>query len=75
LEGYDYDFYCFLTTIPERHICKTDITKSHCKIDLALVNTPSPAHEFCYRRYENHKQVVKLLGIPEENTAKRFNLA
>jgi hypothetical protein len=60
--------------IPERHICKTDITKSHCKIDLlqyALTGTrvllPSPM-------LWNHKQ-SKLLGIQKENTAKRFNPA
>jgi ferrochelatase len=58
-------FY-FPTRNSERH-SKTDITKSHCKIDGSCCNTPSPAHEFCYRHqcYETTKQVVKLLGIPE----------
>ena len=35
--------------VPERHIRKRDITKSHCKIDKSCCITPSPAHEFCYR--------------------------
>lgn len=35
--------------VPERHIYKRDITKSHCKIDRSCCTTPSPAHEFCYR--------------------------
>ncbi len=35
--------------VPERHIRKSDITKSHCKIDGSCCATPSPAHEFCYR--------------------------
>ncbi|RIA08293.1 ferrochelatase [Flavobacteriaceae bacterium MAR_2010_72] len=35
--------------VPERHIRKRDITKSHCKIDGVCCKTPSKAHEFCYR--------------------------
>lgn len=35
--------------VPERHIRKSDITKSHCTIDGSCCKTPSPAHEFCYR--------------------------
>lgn len=45
LEGFDYDHLLFsYHGIPERHIRKTDITKSHCKIDGSCCNTPSPAH-------------------------------
>lgn len=68
LEGFDYDHLLFsYHGIPKRHIRKTDITKSHCKIDGSCCNTPSAAHEFCYRHqcYETTKQVVKLLEIPE----------
>jgi ferrochelatase len=47
--------------------------KSHCKIDGSCCNTPSPAHEFCYRQcYETTKQVVKLLGIPEGKYSQTF---
>ena len=50
LVGFDYDHLLFsYHGIPKRHIRKTDITKSHCKIDGSCCNTPSPAHKFCYR--------------------------
>ena len=35
--------------VPERHIRKSDITKSHCKIDGKCCVIPSKAHAFCYR--------------------------
>ncbi len=55
--------------VPERHIKKSDITKSHCKIDNSCCNTPSKAHKFCYRHqcYETTKLVAKQLNL-EENT-------
>ena len=54
--------------VPERHIRKSDITKSHCKIDGSCCNTPSPAHEFCYRHqcYETTKLVAEKLNLPSE---------
>lgn len=75
LEGFEYDHLLFsYHGIPKRHIRKTDVTKSHCKIDGSCCNTPSPAHEFCYRHqcYETTKQVVKLLGIPEGKYSQTF---
>ena len=75
LVNYDYDHLLFsYHGIPERHIRKTDVTKSHCKIDGSCCNTPSPAHEFCYRHqcYETTKQVVNLLGIPEGKYSQTF---
>ena len=48
----DVDFEHLLFSyhgVPERHIKKSDITKSHCKIDGSCCETPSKAHEFCYR--------------------------
>ncbi len=75
LGDYDYDHLLFsYHGIPKRHIRKTDITKSHCKIDGSCCNTPSPAHEFCYRHqcYETTKQVVKYLGIPEGKYSQTF---
>jgi ferrochelatase len=68
LKGFDYDHLLFsYHGIPERHIRKTDVTNSHCKIDGSCCLTPSPAHEFCYRHqcYETTRQVVETLGIPE----------
>lgn len=51
--------------LPERHIRKSDITKSHCKIDGSCCQTASPAHQFCYRHqcYETTKQVAEYLGL------------
>lgn len=75
LEGFEYDHLLFsYHGIPKRHIRKTDVTKSHCTIDGSCCNTPSPAHEFCYRHqcYETTKQVVKLLGIPEGKYSQTF---
>ena len=75
LGSYDYDHLLFsYHGIPKRHIRKTDVTKSHCKIDGSCCNTPSPAHEFCYRHqcYETTKQVVKYLGIPEGKYSQTF---
>ncbi|WP_034060144.1 ferrochelatase [Lacinutrix jangbogonensis] len=46
--------------IPERHIRKSDITKSHCKIDGSCCETASKAHEFCYRH--QCKEVTRLVG-------------
>jgi protoporphyrin/coproporphyrin ferrochelatase len=75
LEGFNYDHLLFsYHGIPKRHVRKTDITKSHCTIDGSCCNTPSPAHEFCYRHqcYETTKQVVEYLGIPKEKYSQTF---
>lgn len=75
LNGFDYDHLLFsYHGLPERHIRKTDVTKSHCKIDGSCCNTPSAAHEFCYRHqcYETTKLVVKALGIPEGKYSQTF---
>lgn len=75
LEGFDYDHLLFsYHGIPERHIRKTDITKSHCKIDGSCCNTPSPAYQFCYRHqcFETTKQVVEFLGIEEGKYSQTF---
>ena len=75
LEGFEYDHLLFsYHGIPERHIRKTDVTKSHCTIDNKCCVTASPAHEFCYRHqcYETTRQVVELLGIPEGKYSQTF---
>ena len=60
--------------VPERHIKKSDITKSHCKIDGSCCNTPSEAHEFCYRHqcYETTKQVAEKLNLKEGSYSTSF---
>ena len=75
LDTFEYDHLLFsYHGIPERHIRKTDITKSHCKIDGSCCNMPSPAHEFCYRHqcYETTRQVVELLNIPKDKYSQTF---
>jgi ferrochelatase len=50
LEGKNYNHMLFsYHGVPERHIRKSDITKSHCKIDGMCCVTPNEAHKFCYR--------------------------
>lgn len=60
--------------VPERHIYKSDTTKSHCKIDGSCCNTPSVAHQHCYRHQclETTKQVVEKLNIPEGKYTNTF---
>lgn len=66
LNGKEIDHLLFsYHGIPERHIRKTDITQSHCKMDGSCCNTPSPAHEFCYRHqcYETTRLTIEALGF------------
>lgn len=75
LANFEYDHLLFsYHGIPERHIRKTDVTKSHCKIDGMCCQTKSEAHQFCYRHqcYETTRQVVELLGIPKEKYSQTF---
>lgn len=75
LKDFDYDHLLFsYHGIPKRHIRKTDVTKSHCKMDNSCCVTPSPAHEFCYRHqcFETTRQVVEFLGIPEGKYSQTF---
>ncbi len=75
LDTFDYDHLLFsYHGIPERHIRKTDITKSHCKINGTCCVTSSPAHQFCYRHqcFETTRQVVELLGIPSDKYSQTF---
>lgn len=61
LEGKNYEHLLFsYHGVPERHIRKSDITKSHCKIDGSCCATPSKAHEFCYRH--QCKEVTRLVA-------------
>ena len=53
--------------IPERHIRKSDPTKSHCLQFTDCCNCDSVAHATCYRHqvFTTTKLVTKLLQIPE----------
>jgi ferrochelatase len=60
--------------VPERHIKKSDVTKSHCKIDGSCCKTPSAAHEFCYRHqcYQTTKNVAEFLNLKEGTYSTSF---
>jgi ferrochelatase len=66
LKDMDYEHLLFsYHGVPERHIRKRDITKSHCKIDKTCCQTQSKAHEFCYRHqcYEVTRLVAENLQL------------
>jgi len=61
-------------SIPERHIIKGDITKSHCLQSANCCETPSAAHKFCYRHqcFATTKLVTERLGIPKDKYSVSF---
>lgn len=75
LEGFEYDHVLFsYHGIPERHIKKSDPTKSHCKIDGSCCNTPSEAHKTCYRHqcFETTKALAKTLNLAHDKHSNSF---
>lgn len=75
LQGKDYEHLLFsYHGVPERHIRKSDVTKSHCKIDGSCCATASPAHEFCYRHQckEVTRLVAKTLNLKENTYSTSF---
>lgn len=75
LEGKDYEHLLFsYHGVPERHIRKSDVTKSHCKIDGSCCATPSKAHEFCYRHQclEVTRLVAETLKLKEGTYSSSF---
>jgi ferrochelatase len=75
LGDFDYEKIVFsYHGIPERHIRKSDVTKSHCKMDGKCCQTPSKAHEFCYRHqcFETTKQIVKYLNLDQNKVMNTF---
>ena len=75
LNGKKHDHLLFsYHGVPERHIRKSDVTKSHCKIDGSCCITPSSAHEFCYRHQclEVTRQVAEKLNLKEGTYSTSF---
>lgn len=75
LEHIDYEHLLFsYHGVPERHIRKSDITKSHCKIDGSCCKTPSKAHAYCYRHqcYETTRLVAETLQLKEDTYSTSF---
>ena len=60
--------------VPERHIRKSDITNSHCRIDENCCITPSKAHQFCYRHQclEVTRLVAEKLNLKEGTYSTSF---
>ena len=68
LKNVEYEHLLFsYHGVPKRHIRKSDITQSHCQIDGSCCQTPSTAHQFCYRHqcYETTRLVAEHLGLKE----------
>jgi ferrochelatase len=75
LNGFEHDHVLFsYHGIPERHIYKSDTTKSHCKLDGSCCNTPSKAHRTCYRHqcFETTRLIVEQLGLKEGTYSNSF---
>ncbi|HET8753353.1 MAG TPA: ferrochelatase [Salinimicrobium sp.] len=75
LNGKEFEHLLFsYHGVPLSHIRKSDITKSHCKIDGSCCQTPSPAHEFCYRHqcYETTRLVAEYLELKEKTYSVSF---
>ena len=69
MNGQSLITFYFLHGIPERHIRKSDPTKSHCQMDGKCCNQSSEAHKFCYRHqcFETTKGIANYLKL-EPNT-------
>lgn len=60
--------------VPNRHIRKSDVTQSHCKMDGKCCFSESPAHEFCYRHQceMTTQNVAKYLELKEGTYSTSF---
>jgi ferrochelatase len=71
----DYDQILFsYHGIPERHVLKCDPTHSHCLKTPDCCQTPSPAHQYCYRHqcWTTMQLIGDRLGIPVEKRGFSF---
>ena len=72
LKGKKYDHLLFsYHGVPERHIRKSDVTKSHCKMDKSCCNTPSEAHAYCYKH--QCVEVTRLVGAALKMKSETFS--
>lgn len=75
LNGKNYEHLLFsYHGVPERHIKKSDVTQSHCRIDGVCCSKPSKAHEFCYRHQclEVTRLVAEKLELKEGTYSTSF---
>ena len=72
LQGKEWEHLLFsYHGVPERHIRKSDVTRSHCKVDGRCCQTNSPAHAYCYRHqcFETTRLVAEYLELkPDQYT-------
>lgn len=71
----DYDHILFsYHGIPERHVKKTDCTGIHCLQSANCCETPSAAHQFCYRHQiiTTTNKVAEKLEIPSTKFSYSF---
>ncbi|AQX12705.1 ferrochelatase [Elizabethkingia meningoseptica] len=59
--------------VPERHIYKTDPTKT-CNLNDCCFRENNPSHQFCYRHqcFETTTRVIEKLNLPREKTIITF---
>ena len=59
--------------VPERHIYKTDPTKT-CNLNDCCSRESNPSHQFCYRHqcFKTTEMVIHKLNIPKEKTVVSF---
>ena len=59
--------------VPERHIYKTDPTKT-CNLNDCCSKKSNPSHSFCYKHqcYETTNKVIEKLNLPREKTIVSF---
>ena len=71
--GYDHLLFSF-HGIPERHLIKSDTTGSHCLKTPNCCETPSVAHETCYRAqcFQTVAAFVKRTTIPQNKYSIAF---
>jgi ferrochelatase len=75
LKGFDYDHLLFsYHGIPERHIYKSDVTGSHCKIDGSCCKIKSEAHKTCYRHqcFETTRAIAEHMQLDEGSYSDSF---
>ncbi len=70
---FDYVLFSY-HGIPERHVRKTDPTKSHCLSVADCCNQESPAHEYCYRHQvlKTTELVTNKLGLNKSQYSVSF---
>lgn len=71
--GYDHLLFSY-HGVPERHIKKGDVTGNHCLCSESCCQTPSEAHQYCYRHQviTTTELVAKKLGLEKDKYSFSF---